>query len=72
MRKIRSNPSYFVNALLSRNWDSMAFMTDVDEMEEFFTSSILQALDSVAEMKWRKQGPKKHKLPPEVELKVKK
>ena len=50
----------------------MAFMTDVDEMEEFFTSSILQALDSVAEMKWRKQGPKKHKLPPEVELKVKK
>lgn len=72
MRKLRSNPSYFIKSLLKHNWDSMAFMNDVDEMEEFYSSSILQSLNEVAEMKWRNPKKTKHKLPPEVQIEVKK
>ena len=50
MRKVRSNPDYFVKALLKKNWDSMALMKNVDEMEEFYTNAIIEGLDEVAPM----------------------
>ena len=54
MRKIRRNPEYFVNALLKHNWDVLAFMEDVDEMEEYCTTKIVETLDSLAPKETRK------------------
>ena len=55
MRKIRSNPQYFVNSLMKVEWDKLANMVwDVDEMVNFFTSSIISTLDKTAPVKERK------------------
>ena len=60
MRKIRANPQYFINSLLSVEWDKLANMVwDVDEMVNFYTKSIISSLDKTSEMKERKFKAKK-------------
>ena len=49
----------------------MAFMQDVDEMEDFYTSTIINSLDEVAPMVWRKIKDKKHRLPKDVQEQLK-
>jgi len=72
MRKIRSNPQYFVNSLLNVEWDKLANMVwDVDEMVNFYTSSIIASMDITAPFKDRKIKPKKHCLPKDVQMEKK-
>ena len=60
MRKIRANPQYFINSLLSVEWDKLANMVwDVYEMVNFYTKSIISSLDKTSEMKERKFKAKK-------------
>ena len=46
-------------------WFSTIF-SDVDEMENFYTTSIKKSLDEVAPFKEKKWKPKKHCLPEEI------
>ena len=49
MRKIRTNPQYFINSLLSVILGEMANMvSDVDEMVKFYKKSVISCLDEVA------------------------
>ena len=64
MRKIRANPDYLVNSLREIKWDLLANMVwDVDEMVKFWTSSIIQCVNKVADWKEYKFKLKKYQLP---------
>ena len=69
MRKIRSNPQYFINSLMKVQWAKMADMVnDVDEMEKFFTDSVISCLDETAPVKERKLKLKQYSLPRNVKM----
>ena len=58
MRKLRANPQYFINALLSIEWDKLANLVwSVDEIVKFWTTSITKCVDKVAAFKNRKCKP---------------
>ena len=72
LRKLRSNPSYFLNALNKIDWSSLFEMLSVDQMEEFWTSEINKCLDEVAPWQERKRKKRKVVLPEEVKAAVQK
>ena len=71
-RKMRSNPQYFLNECAKVNWESLASMLDVDEMQSFFTSEINKCLDKTAPWKTRKMNQKKYSLPRELQAHIQK
>ena len=63
LRKLRSNPQFFLNRLSNVDWSILVNIVDVDEMEEFWTTEINKCLDSIAPWKTRKLKKKKYCLP---------
>ena len=72
IRKVRSNPNFFLNELSKIDWGIYVNMEDVDEMEEFWTSEITKCLNYVAPWKYRKAKQKRFSLPKEVQIAIKK
>ena len=68
LRKLRSNPQFFLNKLANIKWESLAYMEVVDNMEKFWTVEINKCLDLVAPWKTRKQKQRKYCLPKEVRV----
>ena len=54
LRKVRSNPQFFLNKLANIDWTLFVNSLDVDEMEEFWTTEITHCLNSIAPLKTRK------------------
>ena len=71
-RKMRSNPKYFLNELAKVNWESFIHMTDVDEMQTFWTSEINKCLDLTAPWKKRNIRKRKYSLPKEILTEIQK
>ena len=71
-RKIRSNPRYFLNELAKVQWENFVSMVNVDEMQSFWTTEINKCLDFVAPWKERKVKQKRHSLPKEILVHIKK
>ena len=72
LRKLRSNPKYFLKELSKIKWESFVNMVDVDDMEEFWTTEINNCLNKVAPWKSRKLKHKRINLPKEVQTQIKK
>ena len=66
LRKMKSNPKYFLNELSKIEWGSFVNMVDVDDMEKFWTTEINKCLNFVAPWKTRKLKQKQYCLPNEV------
>ena len=60
LRKLRSNPQFFLNRLSNVDWSILVNIVGVDEMEEFWTTEINKCLDSIAPWKTRKLNPIPH------------
>ena len=71
-RKLRSNKSFFLNKLKNINWEVLKDMSNVNEMENFWTQEINKCLDITAPWKKRRNKKKKHRLPIEVQNAIKK
>ena len=71
LRKLQSNPDYFLKELAKIKWESFSHMDDIDSMEKFWTKSINECLDYVAPWKTRKFKQKKYCLPKEVQEAIK-
>ena len=66
MRKLRKNPNLFLNELSKIEWESLANMNDINDMEEFWTSQINKCLNILAPVKTRKVKQKMFCLPKDV------
>ena len=62
----------FLNELANVDWGLFVNMTDVDEMEKFWTMEINKCLDIVAPWKRRKNKQKRFSLSKEVQFEIKK
>ena len=67
LRKVRNNPKLLQTKLAGIKWESLSEMSDIDEMENFWTSEINKCLDLVAPFKTRKVKKKKFTLPKHVQ-----
>ena len=72
LRKLRSNPQFFLNSLSKIDWSLLANFEDVDEMETFWTSEIKKCLDFTAPWKTGKNKQKRYCLPKEIQEEIKK
>ena len=71
-RKLRSNKNFFLNLLKNINWEVLKDLSNVNEMEKFWTQEINRCLDITAPWKKRRNKKKKHRLPSEVQNAIKK
>ena len=69
-RKLRSNPQYFLNNLAQVEWELLVKLTDVDDMENMWTSEINKCLDSAAPWKTRKLKSKRYSLSREISIEM--
>ena len=70
MRKLRKNPNLFLNELSKIEWESLANMNDINDMEEFWTSQINKCLNILAPVKTRKVKQKMFCLPKDVQAAI--
>ena len=66
-RKLRNNRILFLNQLAKINWESLKDMTNIEDMEHFWTSELNNCLDITAPWKKEEMERKKIRLPMEVQ-----
>ena len=70
-RKLRSNPRFFIKELLKVNWEKLATMKDIDDMENYWSQKINECFDIVVPWKTRKFKRKMYHLPKEIQIQIK-